>query len=56
LVSHLNKNKTSKGETMKKEKGSALLTVILIAAVTATIGAAVSSFILMNYRLQHPSR
>lgn len=37
---------------MKKEKGSALLTVVLIASVTATIGVAISSFILMNYRLR----
>lgn len=37
---------------MKREKGSALMTVILIVAVTATIGAAISSFILMNYRLR----
>lgn len=37
---------------MKKEKGSALLTVILIASVTATIGVAISSFILMNYRFR----
>lgn len=37
---------------MKKERGSALLTVILITFVTATIGAAVSSFIMMNYRLR----
>lgn len=37
---------------MKKEKGSALLTVVLIVAVTATIGVAVSSFILMNYRFR----
>ena len=37
---------------IKKENGSALLTVILIAFVTATIGAAISSFIMMNYRLR----
>lgn len=37
---------------MKKEKGSALLTVVLIVFVTATIGAAISSFIMMNYKLR----
>lgn len=37
---------------IKKENGSALLTVILIAFVTATIGAAISSFIMMNYKLR----
>lgn len=38
---------------MKNERGSALLTVILIVFVTATIGAAISSFIMMNYKLRN---
>ena len=37
---------------MKNERGSALLTVILIFFVTATIGSAISSFIVMNFRLR----
>ncbi|MBE5812587.1 MAG: hypothetical protein E7314_02930 [Clostridiales bacterium] len=37
---------------MKKEKGSALLTVILIIFVTVTIGTALSSLIVYNYRLR----
>lgn len=37
---------------IKKEKGSALLTVILIVFVTATIGSAISSFIMINYKLR----
>lgn len=38
---------------MKKENGSALLTVILIVFVTATIGSAITSFIMMNYKLKN---
>lgn len=37
---------------MKNERGSSLLIVMLIVFVTATIGTAVSSFILYNYRLR----
>lgn len=37
---------------MKSEKGSALLIVILIVFVTATIGSALTAFIMMNYKLR----
>lgn len=37
---------------MKGQKGSALLTVIFIIAITTTIGAALSSMIMYNYRLR----
>ena len=36
---------------MKNERGSALLTVVLIAFVTVIIGVALSSFVIMNYKL-----
>jgi len=38
---------------MKNERGSALLTVILIVFVTTLIGTALSSFIMMNYKLRN---
>jgi len=37
---------------MKNERGSALMIVMLIVFVTTTIGAALSSFIMMNYKLR----
>ena len=38
---------------MKRERGSALLTVILIVFVTSTIGSALTSFVMMNYKLRN---
>lgn len=37
---------------MKREKGSALLTVIIIAFVTITIGSALASLVMCNYKLR----
>lgn len=37
---------------MKREKGSALLTVILITFVTITIGSALASLVMCNYKLR----
>lgn len=37
---------------MKSERGSALLTVVFIVCITATLGASIASFIVMNFRLR----
>lgn len=42
----------NRGENMKKEKGSALLTVIFITVITSILGAAIFSLIAYNYKLR----